>query len=168
MAKNTEENYTVTPSKNTTDYQSLCQEIFRQVNAPCMIAALLKFKHLACTYIQKAPIHHQNIFDHKDIYYGDFKLNFNDRYCFVVAMMADFSAISKTLSDQLGLILYNNPFDKKSALNIHTHGIILNKAVTDYAEIMPNLVTDTVHLYTENTVVSEVVFGKVFVVKEII
>ncbi|MDP3558751.1 MAG: hypothetical protein Q8R79_00175 [Legionellaceae bacterium] len=148
-------------------YQDFCHSIHEETQGPCLVAALVRFKHLEATYIQKAPIHGENIFEHKETYYGDLKLQFDDCCCFLVSTMANFYVDPKAVLEQLKVVLYQNPFDVKNELNIHTHGIVLNRELRDVSLLLPRDVTHTLHFYNENTVVSEVLWGEVFVIHQI-
>src|SRR3990167_820077 len=72
-------------------YHEFCEQIHQTVGGPCLFASLVKFKKLSATYVQKAPIYHENIFEHKAEYYGDFKITEKECYFFLVSVMADFS-----------------------------------------------------------------------------
>ena len=166
VPKTAKPSYRLAPAKvsDPMTYFDFCKKIHAATGGPCLITALVRFKYLESTCIQKAPIYGQNIFEQAKEYYHDLKMQFNDCYFFLVAAIADFKNDSKKITDQMKVVLYHNPFDESNALNIHTHGLILNRRVSDVRTLVPKDVAHTVHLYTENTALDEIIWGEVFVV----
>lgn len=145
-------------------YQEFCKQIHQIVGGPCLFASLVRFKKLSATFVQKAPIYHENIFEKKELYYGDFKIEKKDCYFFLVCLVADFSRDNKALINQLSTVLYRNPLDQERALVAHTHGLILNDRVADLALLTPEKVVQAVHLHADNSLLSEVLWGEVFAI----
>ncbi|MDP1573732.1 MAG: hypothetical protein Q8L78_02185 [Coxiellaceae bacterium] len=166
VPKTAESSYHFQPEKHEEGiaYYDFCEQIHAKAGGPCLAVALVHFKALEATHIQKAPIHNESIFDHKADYYGDLKLSLNDRYFFLVVAMANYGSDSASITEQLKVVLYHNPFDTSSALNIHTHGLVLNRRLVNPSELTPSDVTHTVHLYTEKSIIDEIIWGEVFVI----
>lgn len=156
-----------THHKSGINYQNFCEEIHQTTGSACLMTAVLHFKHLEATCIQKAPVTGQNIFEHKDLYYDNVKLQFDNCTCFLVAAIANFYTDPKKITEELKVVLYQNPFDVKNELNIHTHAVILNRAVRDVSTLIPKDVTHTIHVFNANTIVDEVLWGEVFVVDKV-
>lgn len=169
VPKSAESSYHFQPEKYSEGiaYQNFCEQIHAKAGGPCLAVALVHFKSLEATHIQKAPIYGENIFDHKESYYGDLKLSFDDCYFFLVVAMANYANDPQSITDQLKVVLYHNPFDTSSSLNIHTHGLVLNRKLINPSDLTPIDVTHTVHLYTEKSVIDEIIWGEVFIISGI-
>lgn len=154
-------------SRSGMPYQDFCHGLHQTINRPCLFVALLHFKQIEATHIQYPPIYGENIFEHQDQYYSDLKLYFNQKYCLVVCAFANFSTDPRNTLKELEVVLYQNPLDVKNELNVHTHGIILNRTIRDVSTLFPEDVTHVVHLYNASSVVDEVVWGEVFVVNHV-
>lgn len=163
-------NYELKPVKRSAglNYYSFWNDIYQKIQKPALFAALLRFKHLTATYIQAPPIHQENIFTHKEKYYGaQNQITLQDRYALVVGVFAQLKQDNPALLDKLKVVIYQNPFDIKDELTIHTHAIVLHDFIPDYREIKPEHVAQTIHLINANTVIDEIVWGEVFSIGDI-
>lgn len=169
VPKQTSANYLIQKANYSKgiSYDDFCQAIYREVQRPCVYVALLRFKQLNTAYIKKPPIYGENIFAHQEAYYGGSQETFSDCTCFVIGVLANFATDPSLITDKLADVLYHNPFDKQAVLQSHTHGLVLNQKAADLAALEPSKVTHTVHIYNKNTIISEIIWGEIFVVNEI-
>jgi hypothetical protein len=163
-------NYDLQPSNAPLglNYYTFWRDIYQQIKKPVLFAALMRFKPLSATYIQAPPIQKENIFTHKDKYYGSQPpLAVQDCYSFIVGVLAHLKQDDPEIVDKLKVVIYQNPFDLKDELTIHTHGIVLNNLVPNYAAITPHNVAQTVHLLNADTLIQEVIWGELYTVGDI-
>ena len=165
----TQANYLLHPSLDATGicYEAFCEAIHQKIQRPCLYVALLKFKQLTTTHIKKTPIYGEPIFTHQNDYYGGTEKIFEDCMGFVIGVFANFTTDPSAITQQLGDVLYHNPFDKQSLLQSHTHGLVLHHPLPHMTALEPTDVQQVVHVYNKNTVITEILWGEIFVINQV-
>lgn len=143
------------------------ERLYQQINHPFVFAAFISFRKLHAAAIAKAPVYGENIFDNKNGYYPFPEQYLDSREAFLIGAVADFhDHANPLLQKSLEVVLYNNPFDKKSALISHAHGITLDKPLKTVHEIIPDIVEDALHVFAEQSILTSI-HGEIFVIDSI-
>ncbi|MEC8306772.1 MAG: hypothetical protein VXZ72_02815, partial [Chlamydiota bacterium] len=138
-------------------------EIFRQIQAPCLLAATLFCPSIKWTAIAKAPIYHSPPFENIKEYYPFRTTTDRNAYLLLVAVIADTSH-SDIGKDLLDTVLYHNPADPPTQPLSHGHGCLLSDPVNQLDDVTPPMIKKSCHLLAEETFIQSIQ-GKIFYLK---
>lgn len=132
------------------------RKIYEEIEAPFAVIAKGLLSKTSMTAIQKSPIHGENVFEHKDIYYPSFQ----DKEHVPVFFVGVITHQAPFFHDKLSLetVLYENPFEKQKGIVSHTHGLELLQKPLDNQKIEPSNVKAVWHLFEDKTHVEEMAF----------
>ncbi len=162
--------YIMTPEPSDQDlaYQLFCEKIYSTTQQPALFVCLARFKTIYFTSIQSPPIAHKNIFTHKSIYYGaNSTSHLTDTHAFIIGIVSNLTKDDPKLLNELKVVLYQNPLDIRNELTMHTHGLVLNQLIHRPEEIEPTNVKKTIHVYNQNTILSGVLWGEIYVINQV-
>ena len=136
--------------------------LFTEIGQPLAFALRFDFDLFYGTYIGKAPIFGENIFEKASSYYSQAPETLRHVSAFLVGAIADFRDTKNTaLLQALDVVLYHNPFDSTENLTTHAHGVTLTQNITEVSEITPMLVDRVWHVLSGESRVTSV-RGEVF------
>lgn len=142
-------------------------QALQQSQAPCLYVANVVFQTLSATYIARAPIYHENIFEHKDIYYSHAPRLYHNVNAWIVGVVTDYHNPQFEQANQsLEVVLYRNPFDRSGALSNHTHGIVLCDSLETDA-IHPDKVEQVLHIFNKDTVIASISSGELYAIQSV-
>lgn len=142
-------------------------QALQQAQAPCLYVANVVFQTLSATYIARAPIYNENIFEHKDVYYCHAPKLYHNIHAWIIGVVTDYhNPELENTNQSLEVVLYRNPFEHSSALSNHTHGITLHHPV-QVTDIHPNVVENVLHIFNKDTVMSSITDGELYAIKSV-
>ena len=144
----------LTESSSPQELGQLYNDIYQQIQQPFAMVGFLEFAACHYTFVTKAPIRGENIFENQASYYNEPAKTKPDARVFIVGALTDFNAVKfAALNKKLTAVLYNNPNEASTALNAHAHALIIDKSVTTESAITPQTVEQVVHLYADKSIV---------------
>lgn len=133
------------------------EELYTHCQAPVAVSGIIEYANLNVTGIGRPPIHNENIFENKEIYYPYENTRLKNKSAFIVACMTDFNERKfHDINQSLKIVLYHNPLDVQTGLNSHTHLITLHSRVEDAKQITPEQVDNCYHMFVDDTLVTSV------------
>ena len=141
--------------------------LFAKIKQPFAFAAIIEFETLHGTFVAKAPIHDENIFEHKASYYPFAPQILVDVPAFLVGVVANYGdSRLASLLKKLEVVLYRNPFDKEHSNAAHAHGITLKQHVIRSDAIMPEIVDKTLHILADQSRIKSL-HGEIFTIGDL-
>lgn len=145
----------------------LVKKILEQAQAPCVYVAKVVFETLSATYVTKAPIHNENIFENKSTYYAKAPQQYHKVSAWIMGVVTDYNNPQlENANKPLEVVLYRNPFDSNGALSNHTHGVILSQDVC-VTDIQPAFVDQVVHIFNQDTIIASIREGEIYTIADV-
>lgn len=113
----------------------------------------IEFDRFDALAVSRAPIHGDQLFENRDLYYTEGATSDRDVYALVMGCAADFQAIDDAdRRELLGHVLYDNPYDETGTLSVHSHAVLLDEKVSDLESVTPSIVTEVNHLLSQSVI----------------
>jgi hypothetical protein len=135
--------------------KNMLEDIFDQYKTVIVFRGKILFKQLDYMALTHAPIHNENLFEHKEKYLKGPYPSMNNTMAFVTGALTHkgYTSLDNLNQKMIKATLYNNPAEKIDQFLSHTHGLVYNETLSSVNDtIDDSKFSDVVHVYTYSQV----------------
>jgi hypothetical protein len=131
---------------------ALYEDFEQRLGGPVCFVGTALFDTYHVTAIGRAPVHRENIFEHRQTYYPHPPRIEGNVPAAMMGCAAALSKLGKPLDTELELVLYENPAEPPAHITAHTHALQLRRPVRSLVDVAPALAVNVDHVLSDSIV----------------